>query len=194
MLPKLLHLKSEQYRSRAFQSVLELLAAEADAPGLGSDAVVRRLFELLFIHAIRAFAQQGSTPKRGWLAAVFGRNLALAIEAMHAKAQIAWTVDELAKKAGMSRSAFAARFKVVVGQTPLAYLTEWRIHQAARLIERNADRLSVIARSIGYQSEAAFTKAFTKVMGIVPSEYRKRVSDTYGGSAAGVIAEMREAA
>nr|WP_268812391.1 helix-turn-helix transcriptional regulator [Sinorhizobium meliloti] len=113
---------------------------------------------------------------------------------MHAKAQIAWTVDELAKKAGMSRSAFAARFKVVVGQTPVAYLTEWRIHQAARLIERNADRLSVIARSIGYQSEAAFTKAFTKVMGIVPSEYRKRVSDTYGGSAAGVIAEMREAA
>jgi len=194
VLPKLLHLKSEQYRSRAFQSVLELLAAEADAPGLGSDTVVRRLFELLFIHAIRAFAQQGSTPKRGWLAAVFDRNLALAIEAMHAKAQIAWTVDELAKKAGMSRSAFAARFKVVVGQTPLAYLTEWRIHQAARLIERNADRLSVIARSIGYQSEAAFTKAFTKVMGIVPSEYRKRVSDTYGGSAAGVIAEMREAA
>ncbi|RVH94103.1 AraC family transcriptional regulator [Sinorhizobium medicae] len=192
VLPKLLHVKSEQYRSRAFQSVLELLAAEADAPGLGSDAVVRRLFELLFIHAIRA--QQGSTPKRGWLAAVSDRNLALAIEAMHAEPQIAWTVDELAKKAGMSRSAFAARFKDVVGQTPLAYLTEWRIYQAARLIERNADRLSVVARSIGYQSEAAFTKAFRKVMGTVPSEYRKRVSKAYTGSAAGVIDEMREAA
>ncbi|AGA08898.1 AraC family transcriptional regulator (plasmid) [Sinorhizobium meliloti] len=194
VLPKLLHLKSEQYRSRAFQSVLELLAAEADAPGLGSDAVVRRLFELLFIHAIRAFAQQGSMPKRGWLAAVSDRNLALAIEAMHAEPQKPWTVDELAKKAGMSRSAFAARFKVVVGQTPLVYLTEWRICQAARLIERNADRLSVIARSIGYQSEAAFTKAFRKVMGTVPSEYRKGVSKAYTGSAAGVIAEMREAA
>lgn len=174
--------------------MLELLAAEADAPGLGSDAVVRRLFELLFIHAIRAFAQQGSTPKRGWLAAVSDRKLALAIEAMHAKPQIAWTVDELAKKAGMSRSAFAARFKDVVGQTPLAYLTEWRIYQAARLIERNADRLSVIARHIGYRSEAAFTKAFRKVMGTMPSEYRKRVSGAYTGSAGAVIAGMREAA
>ncbi|NKM88000.1 helix-turn-helix domain-containing protein [Rhizobium laguerreae] len=173
VLPKLLHLKSEQNRSRAFQAVLELLAAEADAPGLGSEAVVRRLFELLFVHAVRAYSQQWGTAKTGWLAAIADRNLALAIEAMHATPQTPWTVDRLAQKAGMSRSAFAARFKEVVGQSPLAYLTEWRIYQAARLIEANDDRISVIARRIGYQSEAAFTKAFRKVMGRNPSEFRK---------------------
>ncbi|AHK47314.1 putative araC-like transcription regulator (plasmid) [Ensifer adhaerens OV14] len=194
VLPRLLHLKSEQSQSQQFQSVLELLAAEADAPGLGSDAVVRRLFELLFVHAIRAFAQQRSTPKTGWLAAVSDRNLALAVEAMHAEPQVPWTVGQLASKAGMSRSAFAARFKDLVGQAPLSYLTEWRIYQAARLIEGNANKLSVISRSVGYQSEAAFTKAFRKVMGTAPSQYKKSLAETGSGSADPIIAEMQEAA
>lgn len=194
VLPKLLHLKSEQSRSRQFQSVLELLAAEADAPGLGSDAVVRRLFELLFVHAIRAFAQQGLAPKTGWLAAVSDRNLVLAVDAMHSELQMPWTVDQLAKKAGMSRSAFAARFKDVVGQAPLEYLTEWRIYQAARLIESNADKLSMISRSVGYRSEAAFTKAFRRVMGSAPSQYRKNISEAKEGRATPIIAEMQEAA
>ncbi|NVD41877.1 AraC family transcriptional regulator [Ensifer sp. HO-A22] len=194
VLPKLLHLKSEQSRSRQFQSVLELLAAEADAPGLGSDAVVRRLFELLFVHAIRAFAQQGLAPKTGWLAAVSDRNLVLAVDAMHSELQMPWTVDQLAKKAGMSRSAFAARFKDVVGQAPLEYLTEWRIYQAARLIESNAGKLSMISRSVGYRSEAAFTKAFRRVMGSAPSQYRKNLSEAKEGQATPIIAEMQEAA
>lgn len=175
VLPKLLHLKSEQQRTRAFESVLELLAAEAEAPGLGSDAVVRRLFELLFVHAVRAFADQLSMPKKGWLAAVSDRGLAAAVEAIHGDLQTAWTVEMLARKSGMSRSAFAARFKEVVGQAPLAYLTEWRIFQSARLIERGGDKVSSISRIVGYHSEAAFTKAFRKVMGAAPSEYRKRL-------------------
>ncbi|RAS01379.1 AraC family transcriptional regulator [Ensifer adhaerens] len=194
VLPKLLHLKSEQSRSRQFQSVLELLAAEADAPGLGTDAVVRRLFELLFVHAIRAFAQQGLVPKTGWLAAVSDRNLVLAVDAMHSELQMPWTVDQLAKRAGMSRSAFAARFKDVVGQAPLEYLTEWRIHQAARLVEGDANKLSVISRSVGYRSEAAFTKAFRKVMGTSPSQYRKKLAEAKEGRAIPIIAEMQEAA
>ncbi|RDJ02718.1 AraC family transcriptional regulator [Rhizobium grahamii] len=194
VLPKLLHLRSEQNRSRAFQAVLELLAAEADSPGLGSDAVVRRLFELLFVHAIRAYSQQWGTAKTGWLAAVADKNLALAIEAMHADPQTPWTVDRLAQEAGMSRSAFAARFKDVVGQAPLAYLTEWRIYQAARLIEANASRISVIARRVGYQSEAAFTKAFRKVLGHAPSEYRKSVMSTAASKTSVFNEEMQEAA
>jgi len=193
VLPRLLHLKSEQNRSRAFQAVLELLAAEADAPGLGSEAVVRRLFELLFVHAVRAYSQQWGTEKTGWLAAVADRNLALAIEAMHATPETPWTVRRLAQKAGMSRSAFAARFKKIVGQAPLAYLTEWRIYQAARLIEANDNKISVIARRIGYQSEAAFTKAFRKVMGRNPSEYRKGPGATEAPTSA-ASEGMREAA
>lgn len=175
VLPKLLHLKSEQRRSRAFESVLELLAAEAEAPGLGSHAVVRRLFELLFVHAVRVFADQMATPKKGWLAAVSDKALAPAVQAIHGDLQTAWTVEMLARKSGMSRSAFAARFKQAVGEAPLAYLTEWRIFQSARLIERSDDKISSISRSVGYQSEAAFTKAFRKIMGVAPSEYRRSV-------------------
>ncbi|MGO4355098.1 AraC family transcriptional regulator [Rhizobium sp. RAF36] len=180
VLPKLILLKSEHNRTRSFQSVLELLAAEADAPGLGSDAVVRRLFELLFVHAVRAFADQLSTPKKGWLAAVSDKGLAAAVEAIHGDLKTAWTVEMLARKSGMSRSAFAARFKEVVGQAPLAYLTEWRIFQSARLIESGDEKVAAISRSVGYLSEAAFTKAFRKVMGIAPSEYRKRLSMDLG--------------
>lgn len=176
VLPKLLHLKSEQQRSRAFESVLELLAAEAEAPGLGSDAVVHRLFELLFVHAVRAFADQMTTPKKGWLAAVSDKALLPAVQAIHGDLQTAWTVEMLARKSGMSRSAFAARFKEIVGETPLAYLTEWRIFQSARLIERGDDKVSSISRSVGYLSDAAFTKAFKKVIGVVPSKYRQNVA------------------
>jgi AraC-like DNA-binding protein len=194
VLPKLLHLKSEQNRSRAFEAVLELLAAEAESPGLGSEAVVRRLFELLFVHAIRAYSNQLGTARTGWLAAVADKNLSLAIEAMHDVPQIPWTVERLAQKAGMSRSAFAARFKDVVGQAPLAYLTEWRIYQAARLIEANASTISVIGRRVGYQSEAAFTKAFRKVLGHAPSEYRKSLATTAAPTTSAFNEEMQEAA
>ena len=155
---------------------------------------MRRLFELLFVHAIRAFAQQGLAPKTGWLAAVSDRNLVLAVDAMHSELQMPWTVDQLAKRAGMSRSAFAARFKDVVGQAPLEYLTEWRIYQAARLVEGDANKLSVISRSVGYRSEAAFTKAFRKVMGTAPSQYRKKLAEAKEGRATPIIAEMQEAA
>jgi AraC-like DNA-binding protein len=175
VLPKVLHLKSERSRTRAFESVLELLAAEAETPGLGSGTVVRRLFELLFVHSVRAFAEQFSMPKRGWLAAVTDKGLAAAVEAIHGDLKTAWTVEMLARQSGMSRSAFAARFKDVVGQAPLAYLTEWRISKAARLVESGQSKISVIAHSVGYQSEAAFTKAFRKVMGATPSDYRKIV-------------------
>ncbi|WP_082928076.1 AraC family transcriptional regulator [Rhizobium bangladeshense] len=194
VLPKLLHLKSEQNRSRAFQAVLELLAAEVDAPGLGSDAVVRRLFELLFVHAVRAYSEQRATAKTGWLAAVADKNLSLAIEAIHPEPQMSWTVDRLARKAGMSRSAFAARFRAMVGQAPLGYLTECRIYQAARQIEANGEKISVIARRMGYQSEAAFTKTFRKFMGCVPSEYRRNLVIAPVAPASAPTGEKQEAA
>ncbi|MDI7865029.1 AraC family transcriptional regulator [Rhizobiaceae bacterium n13] len=175
VLPVLLHLKMEQERTLAFQSVLELLATETEGPRLGSDAAAARLFELLFIHAVRAFTQECSIPKKGWLAAAADKNLAPAIRAIHAEPKKAWTVDLLAREAGMSRSAFAARFKSVVGQTPLGYLTEWRMHKASRLMEANSVRIAEIARSVGYESEAAFTKAFKKSVGTNPSIFRKTV-------------------
>ncbi|AJR23382.1 MULTISPECIES: AraC family transcriptional regulator [Sphingobium] len=175
VLPKLLHLKLDQNRSLAFQSVLELLAAETEAPGLGSEAVTSRLFELLFVHAIRALASQPGGPTHGWLAALADRNLAQAIKAVHAEPGRDWTVEALAREAGMSRSAFAARFKVVVGRTPLEYLTHWRIYRATRMIQRRGTALAEVSRSIGYESPAAFNRAFKKETGQTPGAFRKKI-------------------
>lgn len=172
-LPRLLHLKLDQHRSLAFQSVLELLAVETEGPGLGSDAVVSRLFELLFVHAIRAYSSHPGAPTRGWLAAIADRHLALAVEAMHGDPARDWTVESLAQEAGMSRSAFAARFRAVVGQTPLDYLTHWRVYCATRLmLQRNAS-LADVAQRVGYESAAAFNRVFKRETGLTPGAFRK---------------------
>jgi AraC-like DNA-binding protein len=176
VLPRLLHLKLDQNRSLAFQSVLELLSVETGAPGLGSEAIVSRLFELLFIHAIRAYSAQPAGPTRGWLAAISDRNLTRAIEAMHAEPARDWTVEALARVSGMSRSAFAARFKAVVGQTPLDYLTRWRIYRASRLMQKSGTSLSDVARGVGYESVAAFNRVFKREIGATPGAFRKVVA------------------
>jgi len=172
-LPPLLHLKLDQHRSLAFQSVLEMLALETDAPGLGAEAVVSRLFELLFVHAIRAYANRPEGPTRGWLAALADRHLAQALEAMHGAPQQAWTVQALARAAGMSRSGFAARFKAVVGQAPLEYLTQWRMYCAARLLQGGRVAVAEVARQVGYESVAAFNRVFRREMAVTPAAFRR---------------------
>lgn len=173
VLPPLLHLKLDQDRSLAFQSVLELLAIETQAPGLGSEAAIGRLFELLFVHAIRAYSAQPGGPTQGWLAANADRQLARALEAMHGQPAHGWTVASLARNAGMSRSAFAARFKEVVGQTPLDYLTQWRMVCAARLLRHSSLALEDVARRVGYESAAAFNRVFRRETASTPGAFRK---------------------
>jgi AraC-like DNA-binding protein len=172
-LPAMLHLKLDQHRSMAFQSVLEMLAVETEAPGLGSEAVVSRLFELLFVHAIRAYSTLPGGPPPGWLAAIADRHLARALEAMHGEPAQDWTVESLARTAGMSRSSFAARFKTVVGQSPLDYLTQWRIYCATRLLQRGDVALADIARRVGYESVAAFNRVFRRETAMTPGAFRK---------------------
>ncbi|MFD4837458.1 AraC family transcriptional regulator [Achromobacter sp. NPDC058515] len=182
-LPSLLHLKLDQHRSLAFQSVLEMLALETESPGLGSEAVVSRLFELLFVHAIRAYSTQPDGPTRGWLGAIADRHLALALQAMHDAPARGWTVESLAHVAGMSRSGFAARFKAVVGQSPLDYLTQWRMYCASRLLQGNV-ALSDVARQVGYESAAAFSRVFRREMAVTPGAFRKAgpVSPAFAGA------------
>jgi len=172
-LPSLLYLKLDQHRSRAFQSVLEMLALETESPGLGSEAVVSRLFELLFVHAIRAYSLQPGGPTGGWLAAIADRHLARALEAMHAAPAQDWTVESLARTAGMSRSGFAARFKAVVGLSPLDYLTQWRVYCARRLLRQDNAALSDISRQVGYESVAAFNRVFRRETSMTPGAFRK---------------------
>jgi len=177
VLPPVLHLKLDKDRSLAFQSVLELLAVETEAPGLGTEVAVSRLFELLFVHAIRAYSAQPYGPTSGWLAANADRRLARALEAMHGDPAQDWTVEALAQAAGMSRSSFAARFRDVVGQTPLDYLTQWRMHRAARLLRHSSLALSEVSRQVGYESVAAFNRAFQRATAMPPGAFRKTAEE-----------------
>jgi AraC-like DNA-binding protein len=173
VLPPLLHLKLDQHRSLAFQSVLEMLALETEAPGLGAEAVVSRLFELLFVHSIRAYSGQPEGAPRGWLAALSDRHLAQALQAMHGAPEQVWTVQSLARVAGMSRSGFAARFKAVVGLAPLEYLTQWRMYCAARLLQRGSLAVAEVAREVGYESVAAFSRVFRRELTVTPAAFRR---------------------
>ena len=127
-LPTFLHLQLDQKRSHSFHSVLELISFETEQPGLASEEMINRLCEMLFIHAIRAYTNEQDGDHIGWLAGISDRQLGKAIQLLHAQLHKNWTVDSMAAIAGMSRSSFASRFKLIVGQSPLEYLTQWRIH------------------------------------------------------------------
>ncbi|WP_018095586.1 AraC family transcriptional regulator [Sinorhizobium meliloti] len=181
VLPRFLHLRQSDGRTAGFASVLNMLAVETGAPGLGCDAAISRLFELLFIHALRAYVEDGESPKRGWLAAMSDLRLKPVIEAIHADPARNWTVDSLARIAGMSRSAFAVRFRSVIEQTPLEYLTSWRVRCAATLLFKTSAPISEIARKVGYGSDAAFNKAFKRVTGHTPAMFKKASSVAHRG-------------
>ena len=176
VLPSFLLLKAEDGRTRAFEAVLELLAGETAQPGLGSGAMTSSLFELLFVNAVRAYANQPGVPKGDWLAAISDRLLAAPVQAMHEDLARDWTLESLAKLAGMSRSAFALRFRSTTGQTPLAYLARWRMHKASVLIRSKKLSLSEVATHVGYQSEAAFNRMFKREIGVTPGLLRRSFS------------------
>ncbi|KYF94048.1 AraC family transcriptional regulator [Sorangium cellulosum] len=176
-LPPMLHLAaSDAHAAPWFQSTLQFIAAEI-AQGLpGSPAVVDRLAEVLFVQAMRARIQ-ASLPdgSQSWLRALADPQIGEALRQMHAAPGRAWTVPELARVASMSRSAFAARFRELVGETPLDHLTQWRMVRAASMMRENRPmKLAAIATAVGYESESSFGKVFRRVMGVSPGRYRRK--------------------
>jgi len=174
ILPRYLHLRLEQSRSHAFQSVLDLLAEETAQPGIASSRLISCLYESLFVYAIRAYAISPAAPPKGWLAAMSDKHLSTAIQAMHSGIDRSWSVASLAREARMSRSAFALKFRTVLGQTPLEYLTQWRMYKAGGMIRSNHMSFSEVASAIGYGSESSFSSVFKREMGEAPREYRRK--------------------
>jgi AraC-like DNA-binding protein len=103
----------------------------------------------------------------------FDEKIGAALKSVQESVNSPWTVEALAAAAGMSRSAFAARFKELLGQTPLDYVTDWRMQKAMQLLEQRNKKLAEIASRVGYDSDAAFSKAFKRVVGLTPGEYRQ---------------------
>ena len=175
LLPSFILIKAEQARTLALHNTMQALASEMAEQTPGSEVIATRLAEVLFIQVLRAHIASGvGWRNKGWLRAIFDPQIGTALSAIHDSVNTPWTVESLAEAAGMSRSAFAARFKELLGQTPLEYVTGWRMQKAMQLLQQRDKKLIDVARSVGYESDAAFSKAFKRVVGANPGEYLKR--------------------
>ena len=174
LLPSFILIKADQAHTAALHNTMHALASEMAERAPGSEVVATRLAEVLFIQVLRA--HMAAVPERnsGWLRAIFDPQIGTALGAIHGNVNTSWTVESIAAAAGMSRSGFAARFKELLGQTPLEYVTEWRMQKAMWLLDQRDKKLIEIARSVGYDSDAAFSKAFKRVVGANPSDFIRR--------------------
>ncbi|MGW8063445.1 cupin domain-containing protein [Streptomyces ziwulingensis] len=170
LLPPAIHVKADDADGRSLWNVATLLVHELEEQKTGRSLVLECLAQILLVHMLRSHAGSSHEPL-GWLASVADDGIGAALRALHAEPRHRWTLEELAKIAKMSRSAFAANFRNKVGKPPLDYLIEWRM-QLARAALRTEDSLTAIAGSIGYQSESAFSTAFRRVVGVSPREFR----------------------
>src|SRR6266478_4669934 len=127
-LPKVIHIPAEQGRTvPGFAEIVQLIAREATTPRLGAEVMLRRLTELLFIHVIRVWVEQQAASSRGWVAALRDQPISTALGLIHHSPEHGWKVEELAEAVALSRSAFSARFTRLVGESPITYLTRWRM-------------------------------------------------------------------
>src|SRR6201996_3545232 len=174
LLPNFILMKADQARTLALHNTVQSLASEMADQAPGSEVVASRLAEILVIQVLRAHIASQPERNKGWLRAIFDPQIGAALRAVHASVSAPWTVESLAAAATMSRSAFAVRFKELLRQTPLEYVTEWRMQKAMQLLHQRDKKLIDVARLVGYESDAAFSKAFKRVVGANPGEYLKR--------------------
>ena len=147
--------------------------AEARSPRPGGAGVLAKLAEVLFIEVLRLYMNEQGEGRTGWLAGVGDRIVGAALNALHTQPARAWTLDELAREAGTSRSVLAERFQQLVGTSPMQYLTQWRMLLAANLLARSTAPLARIAEDVGYQTDTAFSRAFRREYGAPPAAWRR---------------------
>jgi AraC-like DNA-binding protein len=167
-------------QSEWIQSTLRMISAEAKAMNAGGETVITRLADILVIHAIRFWIANDPSAQTGWLRALHDRQIGHAISGIHRNPGGPWTLDALAREASMSRSAFAARFTELVGEPAMRYVTRWRMYAAQARLQSTDVTVGEVALSLGYQSEAAFNRAFKRHIGVSPGTL-KRSADLSSG-------------
>lgn len=173
-LPALIHIEaSRSTRADWMRATLELMAEETQHVRPGGEAVVSRLCDIVVIQAIRTWIERDPAAQTGWLGALRDEQVGTAIARIHKHPERDWTVASLADEVAMSRSAFAARFSELVGEPAMRYVIRWRMHVALDLLQRTDASVAAVGVEVGYDSEAAFSRAFKRVMGVPPRAARK---------------------
>ncbi len=157
------------------QATLQFIAREARALRPGGETVITRLADVVVIEAIRNWINTAPEADRGWLKGARDRQIGRALVAIHRAPAEDWTVESLAREAGMSRSAFAARFTELIGQPAMRYLTWWRMQLARERLKQTSQSLATIAAGLGYRSEPAFCRAYKRVFGEPPGQVRREI-------------------
>ena len=175
-LPPLIHIRGTDAHDFAWlQSVISLITQETRKPRPGADAVVNRLAEVLFIQVLRAHIARANVPS-GILAAIADKQIGAALAHLHNAPEKPWSVASLGKHVAMSRSAFSARFTRLVGTPPMEYLASRRMEKARELLSGRGMNAATVAEKVGYASEAAFSKAFKRIVGASPGAFRRKSS------------------
>lgn len=172
LLPDVVHVAMPDSDAGRMVSVLEQIGVEEAQGSLGGSYVVGRLLDVLFIQAIRSWAISEGNMPGGWLAGLTHRQLAQTLHRIHADLAHPWTVENLARDAGMSRSTFAVLFKAVIGVPPLTYIATWRIYRA-KLILAAGNSIAVAAEQTGYGTDIALSRAFRAATGMAPGQWRR---------------------
>jgi transcriptional regulator GlxA family with amidase domain len=160
------------------RSSLEFAAHEIAARRVGSEMVLAKLSELLFVEALRQYVESLPQQQTGWLAGLKDPFVSRALALLHNGVAREWTVDDLGREVGLSRSALADRFTRLIGEPPMRYLARWRIQLAAHQLRSSDTPLARIATQVGYESEAAFNRAFKRSPGVPPAAWRRNVLES----------------
>ena len=177
-LPRLLKISLRDGGIAAWvQSSIRYSVAQSASSRPGSAVVLARLSEVLFAEAIRHYMDELPPGKAGWLAGLRDRYVGRALSLLHEEPACPWTVDELAAKVGLSRSALTERFNALIGAPPMQYLTRWRTSLAATQLRESDAPIIRIATDVGYESEAAFNRAFKREFGLPPATWRRRTAN-----------------
>ena len=164
------------HRTMWLNTTLYYLMQEATAPRPGNESVLSRLTETMFVEVLRQYMEELPPEHKGWLAGLNDPQVGRALSMIHAEPARAWTVDDLARETGVSRSGLADRFTKLIGESPINYLTIWRMHLARQLLAESGLSAGEVALRVGYDSEYAFNRAFKRHVGQPPATWRRKTS------------------
>jgi AraC-like DNA-binding protein len=173
-LPRILQVRRSSAAGILTFDLMRSALEESQQPRAGGQAILAKISELMFLHAVRQYIDSLPDESTGWLAGLRDRHVGAALRAIHGRPAQPWTLDSLGREAGLSRTAFSQRFAELMGMPAIQYLSKWRLQVAAGLLDRQGMSIAHIAAAVGFGSEAAFNRAFKREVGTPPGTWRRR--------------------